>query len=53
MKIRVLRMKSTFQNYSIICVCAPMENKSEAEKDQFYAQSKHTFNVLHMTEQSL
>jgi hypothetical protein len=43
MKICVLKIKSRFQNYSFICVYAPMEDKSEVEKDQLEEQFERTY----------
>jgi hypothetical protein len=43
MKICVLGIKDIFQNYSIICVHAPTEDKSELEKDHFYEQVHRTY----------
>jgi hypothetical protein len=46
MKICVLRTKCRLQNYSIICVHAPMENKTEVEKDQFYKQLEKNIHSM-------
>jgi hypothetical protein len=42
-----LRIRGVFFNTTIICVHAPMEEKDEMQKDNFYEDLERIYRVIH------